>query len=1267
MAFVSSSFVAKLIASDFSGGDNYGYSVSLSSDGNTAVIGAYLENSSSSIDNGAVYIYARSGLVWTEQAKLLASDFSSSDIFGYSVSISEDGNTVAVGAPVSDLGGASSTIGAAYVFTRSGVTWTQQQTLVASDAAANDQFGISVALSADSSTLVVGARYEDTGANSQNGAAYVFIYESGVWLDQAKLLASDAASNEIFGESVSVSGDGNTALIGAMHENTSPNFENGAVYVFTRSAGVWTQQQKLLASDRANQDYFGTSIYISSDGTTALIGARGESTSPASVNGAAYVFTREIESTTWTQQQKLLASDSETIAEFGTSVSLSADGNTAIIGAPNETTSPNSGQGAAYVFTRSGTTWTQQQKILASDAASFDQFGYSVAVSEDGLTFFIGAPNEDTSPSNGNGAAYIYRREEVPSAPLITGASHGDTEVTLTFNAPTSYPEWVANYEYSLDDGLTFTAFSPADVTSPVTITGLTNNVAYVVKLRAVNSSGDAGDASTGILVKSGVPTTPIITSVDRGGDYLDVNFIAPTSTGGNAISNYAYSYTSATVVISSLAPPTVSGNIATITTSTAHGMVAGVSVTTYNLTADVGFVEHTVLSVPSSTTYTVAYVASNGTLTLGASPTSTSQVWAAFSPTDTTTPVRVTGLESQVEYTVYIRAINSVGSGLSSNGVAGTPSNVPSPPTITAITSGNGTLTVAFTPPTYDGTNTISNYQYSLDGNITWTFVYPVDSSSSSLDVPSASTDPIVISGLSNGVTYSVTLRASTSAAFGEPSNAVVATPATIPNAPSIFNVSPSNDALIISVTPPLNNGGSPIVYYQYSLDAGVTYSSYFETNTLRATGLTNGTSYSVTVRAINKVGASALSSAVSGTPSSRDYVLSVINKGLTPIHAEQDRYNFGPKLAGDMRILLENQVDYLTFNTIDSEGLVWVISDIDGWWNLPDPQIPDIERGFGDGSFDVAGRNAARVITLTGSVLVTESSRGGIGVASASARQKLLSAFNLVKRGTWFIVDEDDYKRACFVRLSGRPNISTVSNRGRIEFSIGLKAADPIKYEWIEGTLDNVPLGTELLSNGYNLKTIGEFGYVNTVTEMYDRYGNIDSDAELEIIREYDGYGKVDGTFSTYEEYRDYKLTTNQTGVSASTTVINSGTSNVYCYFRIIGPLFGPAEIANTTTGQVMTILGPISGNLQVLLPDEDNAFLVEYLDIDTKIREVHKGDFTNGEQTGSSRGLLDPVLDWIYLTPGQNSISFTDFGTDAVTAAPQLQIYWRSGWLG
>jgi len=328
----------------------------------------------------------------------------------------------------------------------------------------------------------------------------------------------------------------------------------------------------------------------------------------------------------------------------------------------------------------------------------------------------------------------------------------------------------------------------------------------------------------------------------------------------------------------------------------------------------------------------------------------------------------------------------------------------------------------------------------------------------------------------------------------------------------------------------------------------------------------------------------------------------------------------------------------------------------------------MPDIQRGFGDGSFDITGRNLARNITINGSVLITESTRNNISSANISIRQQLFNAFNLVKRGTWLVVDEDDYKRASFVRLSGKPNISTTNSRGRIDFSIGLKAADPVKYEWIDVTSNNLPSGQSPVANGYNVKVIGEYGFRNTVTEMYDKYGNTDyNTATTENYREYDGYGNVDTSPSTYEQYRDYDLTTFQNGVSGSTTVINYGTANVYCYFRVVGPLFGPAEINNNTTGQTIPILGQNSSPYQVLGPTEANPSIVEYLDIDTQSREVRKGNFTTGQQTGSSRGLLDPVVDWIYLVPGNNSITFSDFGTDSNTNAPQLQIYWRSGWSG
>ena len=211
------------------------------------------------------------------------------------------------------------------MFVRSSGVWSQQQELTASDGAANDYFGYSVSVSGD--TAVIGAY----GKISDQGAAYVFVRSSGVWSQQQKLTASDGAASDDFGYSVSVSGD--TAVIGADGNNSL----QGAAYVFVRSSGVWSQQQELTASDGAANDYFGYSVSVSGD--TAVIGAYGKN----SFQGAAYVFVRS--SGVWSQQQELTASDGAANDYFGGSVSVSGD--TAVIGASGK----NSNQGAAYVFT----------------------------------------------------------------------------------------------------------------------------------------------------------------------------------------------------------------------------------------------------------------------------------------------------------------------------------------------------------------------------------------------------------------------------------------------------------------------------------------------------------------------------------------------------------------------------------------------------------------------------------------------------------------------------------------------------------------------------------------------------------------------------------------------------------------------------------------------------------------------------------------------------------------------------------------------------
>jgi hypothetical protein len=266
------------------GGASLGGSVALSSDGDIALLGAPTQSTSPYTTNGAAYVFTRSGSTWTEQAALFPSDIGDNKYFGAALDISSDGNTALIG---SNVGLFASNDGAAYVFTKSGATWTEQAKLVSSDLAANDEFGVSVALSKDGNTAIVGARSADTSPYSNNGAAYVFTRSGSTWTEQAKLIANDPASNVRFGSSVAISQDGQNIFVGATKTG------NGAVYFFTNINGVWTQYQKIQGNlfTPTTDDDFGNAVASSGNANLVVIGAFLEDPSSASDNGAAYLFT----------------------------------------------------------------------------------------------------------------------------------------------------------------------------------------------------------------------------------------------------------------------------------------------------------------------------------------------------------------------------------------------------------------------------------------------------------------------------------------------------------------------------------------------------------------------------------------------------------------------------------------------------------------------------------------------------------------------------------------------------------------------------------------------------------------------------------------------------------------------------------------------------------------------------------------------------------------------------------------------------------------
>jgi hypothetical protein len=397
---------AKLLASDAESSDSFGRSVSISSNGTIAIVGAPNEDTGFT-NAGAAYIYTRSGTSWTQQAKIQALDKAAYDAFGFSVSIDSDGDTAIVGAYSEDASGITDT-GSAYIFIRSGSTWTQQGKITASDKADSDYFGRSVSISGDGNTVVVGAHLEDpigsSFANQDAGSAYIFTRSGTSWSQQAKITASDAQGSDNFGQSVDISNDGDTVIVGAFNEDTGSN-DAGSAYIYTRSGSTWTQQAKIQASNAGSGDRFAESVSIDSDGDTAIVGAAYEDTGGSSA-GSAYIFTRS--GTSWSQQAQIQPTNVSASDLFGRSVSISGDGNTVIGGSYVQDTGFTNA-GAAYIFTRSGSTWTQQSKIQAYDAQASAYFGQFVNISNDGNTAIIGANNTDSGSVSTAGAAYIYK------------------------------------------------------------------------------------------------------------------------------------------------------------------------------------------------------------------------------------------------------------------------------------------------------------------------------------------------------------------------------------------------------------------------------------------------------------------------------------------------------------------------------------------------------------------------------------------------------------------------------------------------------------------------------------------------------------------------------------------------------------------------------------------------------------------------------------------------------------------------------------------
>ncbi len=432
-------------------------------------------------DAHAVYPLTVDPLVWLEQ-KVTSNDGAAGDQFGISVAVS--GTTAIVGANIATING-NMWQGAAYVFSESNGVWSQAAKLTASDGAAYDTFGDAVAVSG--TTALVGA----DGHNGDQGAAYVFSESGGTWSQTAELTASDGAFGDDLGFSVALAG--NTAIVGAAYKN----FAQGAAYVFGESGGTWSQISKLTASDGAAGDVFGASVVVS--GTTALVGAPDAAVNDNASQGAAYVFGES--GGTWSQTQKLTANDGAASAMFGNAVALS--GTTALIGAPGVIINGNTHQGGAYVFGNSGGTWSQTQKLTASDGAMGAWLGYSVAL--DGTTALAGAWGAKVSGNSAQGAAYFEGGSDLGlavSAPQTVGQGQQYVSQTIATNNATAASPAVA---------VTVAVPAAASFVSASASQGSCSETSGVVTCDFGQINGNAGTATANVTLKAtGSPGTTI-------------------------------------------------------------------------------------------------------------------------------------------------------------------------------------------------------------------------------------------------------------------------------------------------------------------------------------------------------------------------------------------------------------------------------------------------------------------------------------------------------------------------------------------------------------------------------------------------------------------------------------------------------------------------------------------------------------------------------------------------------------------------------------
>lgn len=377
-----------------------------------------------------------------------------------------------------------------------------------------------------------------------------------------------------------------------------------------------------------------------------------------------------------------------------------------------------------------------------------------------------------------------------------------------------------------------------------------------------------------------------------------------------------------------------------------------------------------------------------------------------------------------------------------------------------------------------------------------------------------------------------------------------------------------------------------------------------------------------------------------------SQAYETTTVNVSLTPLP---------PPVFTGLKLQEDILLGDLVLNAIDANGVVWVCTDIQGWWDLPEPEFPELTRGWGDGSYDARGRWQARDITLTGSFITKNPSN------VPTARNTLINAANLVYAGAWLKTKESP-TRAAFVRLSGRPEIATVNARGRTDFSIGLRAADPLKYSWNDSDAEGYDLTTipckNVATSATGQATITNVGNA-AVSIFMEITGPIVGDATIYNETSDELFTIVDPLRGTETRTISNKALTSNVATLTTSAAHTLQINDIVTISGVDSTFNGEYSITDIPSSTTFSYL-KTAGNVASTGSSGSAARTADVMEIDTYTREVA----VNGITTGA-RAMIDALVDWTTLSAGANVVKFIDEGAANSTAS--LKIYYRSGWIG